>query len=66
MPLATGCCDLCGTPVEVLFPMAVWDKLPTGQERMVEKWVCYHCWKMFMMVLEKGQEIDPEDIIPEE
>ena len=43
MALSDGCCDSCGEPHDVLFPIAILDESPYGGMHLVQKWYCYDC-----------------------
>lgn len=43
MALSDGCCDSCGEPTDVLFPVAVLDEVPTGGMKHILKYYCITC-----------------------
>lgn len=51
-------CDSCGDKVDVLFPVAILDELPTGGEAMVIKYYCFTCRES---VEDEAQSTEPDN-----
>lgn len=53
-------CDSCESVVDVLFPIAILEELPTGGSQMVRKWYCIECKTVIEDEAEEAEEEEDE------
>ena len=61
MGLKDGTCDSCGDKLDVLFPIAILDELPSGGEAMVIKYYCLTCRESLEA---EAESIEPKTELP--
>lgn len=65
MGLPDNKCDSCNQKVDVLFPIAILDELPSGINKLVQRWYCVICKDEIEAEAEdvepRGDEEDEED-----
>ena len=61
MGLKDGTCDSCGDKLDVLFPIAILEELPSGGEGMVIKYYCLTCKETLE---DEAESTEPKEVPP--